>query len=150
MNTVIVMPSKRTQRIMNLALCEAARLGHDHVEVGHVLLAILTESKKNKPATQSKLKEALVELMPAKKRSTRESPLDWSGQLQIVVTLAAAKAGEMHSKNVSAAHLFWAMIRAEDPLVMTALQTCGMCATRAEDLAEDLLERYTKKACAEE
>ena len=135
--------SKRAQSVIQFANQEAARLGHDHISTGHLLLGLIREGE---GAAITFLKEANIDLekMKAELEGVMESKGRGSviGQLQLTVRantalkLAAEESQNMGHKYVGTEHLLVGLIREQEGVASKTLTRFGVDLDRARSAAQ--------------
>ena len=136
--------SERVQSVIRFARQEAARLGHDHISTGHLLLGLIREGEgaaivilENANVDLEEMKAELESMMENKGRTSFVI-----GQLQLTnrannaLRLADEESQNMGDEYVGTEHLLIGIIREREGVASKALAKFGIDLDRARSAAQ--------------
>jgi len=137
--------SKRAQSVIRFANQEAARLGHDHISTGHLLLALIREGEgtaitflKDANVDLEKMKAELESIMENRGRGSVIGQLQLTGRANTVLELAAEESQNMGHKYIGTEHLLVGLIREREGVASKTLTRFGVDLDRARSAAQTI------------
>jgi len=125
--------STRAQSVIRFANQEAARLGHDHISTGHLLLGLMREGEgaaitflKDANVDLEKMKAELEGVMESKGRGSVIGQLQITDRANTALKLAAEESQNMGHKYVGTEHLLLGLIREHEGVASKALAKFGI------------------------
>jgi excisionase family DNA binding protein len=135
--------SRRAQLAIRLASQEAARLDHDHVGTGHLLLGLVREGEgaaiaflKDAKVDLEKMKAELESIMNNKGRGSVVGKLQLTSSANDALKLAAEESQNMGHKYVGTEHILLGIIREMDGVASKTLSKFGIDLDRALSAAQ--------------
>jgi excisionase family DNA binding protein len=139
--------SKRAQSVIRFANQEAARLGHDHISTGHLLLALIREGEgtaitflKDANVDLEKMKAELESIMENRGRGSVIGQLQLTGRANTVLELAAEESQNMGHKYIGTEHLLVGLIREREGVASKTLTRFGVDLDRARSAAQTIAD----------
>ena len=125
--------SRRAQLAIRLASQEAARLDHDHVSTGHLLLGLVREGEgaaitflKDAKVDLEKMKAELESIMNNKGRGPVVGKLQLTARANEALKMAAEESQNMGHKYVGTEHILLGIIREADGVASKTLSKFGI------------------------
>ncbi len=135
--------SERTQSVIQFAKQEAARLGHDHISTGHLLLGLIREGEgtaitflKEAKIDLERMKAELEDTMESKGRNVVIGQLQLTGRAKNALKLAAEESENMGHKYVGTEHLLIGIIREWEGVASKILMKFGIDLDKARSVAQ--------------
>lgn len=137
--------TKRAQSAIRFASQEAARLDHDHISTGHLLLGLIREGEgtaitflKDTNVDLEKMKAELESIMENKGRGSVIGQSQLTGRADSVLKLAAEESQNMGHKYVGTEHLLVGLIREREGVASKTLTKFGVDLDRARSAAQTI------------
>ncbi len=138
--------SRRAQLAIRLASQEAARLDHDHVGTGHLLLGLVREGEgaavtflKDAKVDLEKMKAELESIMNNKGRGSVVGKLQLTTRANEALKMAAEESQNMGHKYVGTEHILLGIIREADGVASKTLGKFGIDLDRARAAAQAIV-----------
>ncbi|MEU6170822.1 Clp protease N-terminal domain-containing protein [Streptantibioticus parmotrematis] len=141
--------TQRARHTVSEARAEAERLGHGHVENGHLVLGLLAEPEglaaramETLGAPSAEVREAVVaQLGPGSKQSGR---LRFSRNAKKTLELALREALHLGHNYIGTEHLLLGLLRNDKDPAARTLNGFGITRQRTEEWTREALAGYTK------
>jgi excisionase family DNA binding protein len=138
--------SRRAQLAIRLASQEAARLDHDHVGTGHLLLGLVREGEgaaitflKDAKVDLEKMKAELESVMNNKGRGSVIGKLQLTNSANEALKMAAEESQNMGHKYVGTEHILLGIIAERDGVASKTLSKFGIDLDRAQAAAQAIV-----------
>ncbi len=138
--------SRRAQLAIRLASQEAARLDHDHVGTGHLLLGLVREGEgaaitflKDAKVDLEKMKTELESIMNNKGRGSVIGKLQLNARANEALKMAAEESQNMGHKYVGTEHILLGIIREANGVASKTLGKFGIDLDRARSAAKAIV-----------
>jgi ATP-dependent Clp protease ATP-binding subunit ClpC len=125
--------SNHGRDVMQLAQCEAVRLGHEYVGTEHILLGLLQagrgmgikvlESLKVDPGS---IRRGLEYVLQAGTRAVKTDPLPLTPRGKRIVEFATDEARKFKHSYVGSEHILLALLREDEGVASQVLMNCGL------------------------
>ena len=127
--------SSGSRKLMGIARGEASELGHDFIDAEHLLLGILRDKGsagvtvlRAAGENPEDLRETLLGLMPAGKRSVPGGQLPFTRRAKTVLQLSLEEAEGLGHQQVGTGHVLLALLKTEDGPVSEVLRSVDRAA----------------------
>jgi ATP-dependent Clp protease ATP-binding subunit ClpC len=138
--------SRRAQLAIRFASQEAARLDHDHVGTGHLLLGLVREGEgaavtflKDAKVDLEKMRAELEGIMNNKGRGSVVGKLQLTTRANEALKMAAEESQNMGHKYVGTEHILLGIIREVDGVASKTLSRFGIDLDRARSAAQAIV-----------
>ena len=135
--------SERAQSVIKFARQEAARLSHEHISTGHLLLGMIREGEgaaitflKDAKVKLEEMKAELENLMESKGRGAVIGQLKFTSRANNALKMAAEESQNMGHKYIGTEHLLVGLIRAWEGVASKELLKCGIDVDKARSAAQ--------------
>lgn len=135
--------SKRAQSVIRLANQEAARLDHDHISTGHLLLGLIREGEgaavaflKNMNVDTEGMKAELESIMENKGRGSVIGQLQLTESANNALKMAAEESQNMGHKYVGTEHILLGIIHEREGVASKTLIKSGVDLDSARSAAQ--------------
>jgi excisionase family DNA binding protein len=138
--------TKRAQSAIQFASQEAARLDHDHISTGHLLLGLIREGEgtavtflEGMNVDLEKMKAELETIMDNKGRGSVIGQLQLTGRADSALKFAAEESQSMGHKYIGTEHLLVGLIREREGVASKTLAKFGVDLDRARSAAQSIV-----------
>ena len=136
--------SERAQSVIQLARQEAARLGHDHISTGHLLLGLIREGEgtaitfvRDIDVDLEEMETELESIMENKGRSPAIGQLQLTSGANNALRMAAEESENMGHKYIGTEHLLLGLIREQEGVASRTLVKAGIDLSKARSAAQN-------------
>jgi len=137
--------SERAQSIIQFARQEAARLGHEHISTGHLLLGLIragegtaTTFLKDAGVDMEKMKGELENIMETKGRGAVIGQSQITSRADNALKMAAEESQNMGHKYIGTEHILVGLIREWDGVASKSLISSGVDLEKARSAAQSI------------
>jgi len=137
--------SDHAQSVIYMANQEAARLNHDHISTGHLLLGLIREGEgaalsflKSMNVDLEKVKTELESTMEVKGHGAKIGQLKFTSRANKAFELASEESQKMGHKYVGTEHILLGIILEQDGVAPKILEKSGIDADKARAFAMSL------------
>jgi len=137
----------KTRQVISYARQEAERLGHSHIETGHLLIGLLREGTGmaatflHKAGVDTEALRARAEegLGPREEVAAGGKQLPFTAAAKRAFEHAAEEAKRLNLNYIGTEHVLMGLLQAGDDAAAKALETCGVTLERVREVIADLL-----------
>ncbi|MFC1713735.1 Clp protease N-terminal domain-containing protein [Candidatus Poribacteria bacterium] len=138
--------SERSQSIIQFARQEAARLGHEHISTGHLLLGLIREGAgtavaflKDANVDLENMKDELENMMESKGRGAVIGQSQITSRAEKALKMAAEESQNMGHKYVGTEHILIGLISEWEGVASKTLIKSGIDLDKARAAAQDIV-----------
>lgn len=137
--------SERAQSIIQFARQEAARLGHEHISTGHLLLGLIRSGEgaaitllKDANVNLEEMKSELENIMESKGRGAVIGQLQITSRAEKALKMAAEESQKMGHKYIGTEHILVGLISERDGVAAKSLISSGIDLEKARSAAQSI------------
>jgi len=137
--------SERAQSIIQFARQEAARLGHEHISTGHLLLGLIRAGEggaitflKDANVNLEDMKSELENVMESKGRGAVIGQSQITSRADKALEMAAEESQKMGHKYIGTEHILVGLIRERDGVASKSLISSGIDLKKARSAAQSI------------
>lgn len=137
--------SERAQSIIQFARQEAARLGHEHISTGHLLLGLIRAGEgaaitllKDANVNLEEMKSELENIMESKGRGAVIGQSQITSRAEKALKMAAEESQEMGHKYIGTEHILVGLISERDGVASKSLISSGIDLKKARSAAQSI------------
>lgn len=137
--------SERARQAIRFAHQETARLGHDHISTGHLLLGLIRQGEgtaiqilKDSNVDLEKFKTEIESLMEDRRRSSTIGKLQFSNRANVALKYAEKESESMGHKYVGTEHLLIGLLLESEGVAAKALAKYNIDINHVRSIAQSI------------